>query len=127
MPEGYNTVQDQPGKTEEPKEEKEPIESRDPSELLESRDPTDLIECHDPTEISESVREEDEENEEDMDDDSGYPITSDIPGYPDWRRVELEDGTVYFFNRVTRETSWDSPDGSDVTQETSVAVAVDGN
>ena len=28
-----------------------------------------------------------------------------VPGHPDWRKVTKDD-TVYFFNIVTRETTW---------------------
>jgi len=38
-----------------------------------------------------------------------YPITTEIEGYPDWRRVELEDGKVYYFNVETSSTSWFPP------------------
>lgn len=32
-----------------------------------------------------------------------------VEGYPDWRRVDCDDGVPYYFNVVTSETQWEAP------------------
>jgi WW domain len=32
-----------------------------------------------------------------------------IEGFPDWRKVDCEDGVPYYFNIVTQETQWEVP------------------
>lgn len=32
-----------------------------------------------------------------------------IEGFPDWRKVECDDGVPYYFNIFTQETTWELP------------------
>ena len=34
---------------------------------------------------------------------------SEVDGCPDWRRVVGADDTIYYYNKLTRETQWDKP------------------
>lgn len=34
-----------------------------------------------------------------------------VEGYPDWRRVDRGDEPPYYYNVLTRETSWSPPSG----------------
>ena len=40
---------------------------------------------------------------------SSDPAVVEIPGYPQWRAVDAGNGTVYYFNTETNETSWYHP------------------
>ncbi len=32
-----------------------------------------------------------------------------VDGFPDWRKVETDDGIPYYYNAVTQETQWECP------------------
>jgi hypothetical protein len=60
--------------------------------------------------VVEQEQEQEQQIHEQTQENDNYPTTEDVSGFPDWRRVELEDGTVYYFNKVSRETVWDLQD-----------------
>ncbi|KAI8913327.1 Dbl homology domain-containing protein [Gorgonomyces haynaldii] len=37
------------------------------------------------------------------------PNLSLVEGYPDWRKVDCDDGSAYFFNITTQQTQWEHP------------------
>ncbi|KAI9208035.1 uncharacterized protein BJ171DRAFT_565749 [Polychytrium aggregatum] len=39
-------------------------------------------------------------------------LTMPVPGHPEWRKVDRNDGLIYYFNIKTHETSWEPPGGS---------------
>lgn len=40
-----------------------------------------------------------------------------IEGFPDWRKVDCDDGVPYYFNAITQETQWDMPGSVEVPSE----------